>query len=771
MAAKKQQTDTILPHDTEAEKSILGVLIRYPEHIREASGTLAAEYFYMPGHRHIFQTLMEMSSESKPIDEVTLTAALTDKGLLEETGGHIYIYDLYEMWSMRSNIVEYCQIVKEHHLSRQLIYIAADISRKSRTPGNDIGSLIAEFQIRLSDLSVQRETAHYTAVKDILQERMKALEALTEKPGEIRGIGSGFIELDKITSGMQRGDLIILAARPSMGKTAFAVNIAAHAAINLKKNVLLFSLEMSRHQIADRLISSEGPIDSNVLRTGKLEGGDWEKTAKAINKLSSCNMFVNDKAGIQTFELANIASELDSTLKKKTGHGLDLLVVDYLQLMKPALKHGSREQEISEISRMLKNTAKDLNIPVVALSQLNRAVEARKDRRPMMTDIRESGSIEQDADIILFIYRDEVYDKDTKEKGVAEIIITANIPNSVICRNGSPPIMPDHPEDKSTEEKKRRELYPERLKIEREQYGITVNAAQAVKGLLEIWEQHDLLLYAKITEHWDFLLQEPLRSKIKPLYIQKGILYLTADNPAYANALLYHKHTMLSYIRVTLQNDGIRDIVCRPATKLPADNPALQNSSSQNRLKLFTAKVHRHVFIIPAVCVWLFLLPGCSGNNAKTEDAEPDGKKGSMVGMFEIQVVTWNDPMEGLHRDGITLYLRNTLTGYERQTTVKDGYYYFDNLPQGHYRIYRAVMIRENYNLELNLSEYAHVNDYYIRIMDRVRIYTGVRLRSFDDRGIGNKRERMDYARNDPYYYIREIFEGRKEEKYIILTY
>jgi len=421
-----------IPHDNEAEQAVLGSVIENNDILNETANILTSGSFYLEKHQHIYQAMLELIEINSPIDEILIGDQLKSHGQLDEIGGYAYLAELVDCVPSTGNIVYYAKIIQEHSLLRELIRTTTDIGRKSRDPEQNISSLLAEAENKITEISTRSTNKKYSHIKDVLASSFERLEAISETADEITGLPSGFIDLDNHTSGLQDSDLIIVAARPSMGKTAFALNIATHVATHAdtKGSVLVFSMEMSKEQLALRMLTSVSKVDSNKLRTGNLEQKDWDKLAMATDKLSVAPIYVNDSTNVTPFELITICKQLN----KETDEGVALVVVDYLQLMSGNKANAPREQEISEISRSLKGLAKELNIPVVALSQLNRALENRSDKHPQLSDLRESGAIEQDADIILFIYRDEVYNEDSPDKGIAEIIISKhrNGPTGVV---------------------------------------------------------------------------------------------------------------------------------------------------------------------------------------------------------------------------------------------------------------------------------------------------------------------------------------------------
>ena len=411
-----------IPHDLEAEQAVLGSIIYRNDLMSEVAAFLTFTSFYSRGHQHIFEAMLELDDENQPIDEVLIGDKLKSKGELEGSGGYAYLAELVDCVPSSGNVSYYAKIVQEHSLLRELIHTTSEIAKKSRDPDKNIGELIGEAEAKIAEISTRSTQKSYAHIQSILATSFEQLEKNSKTSSDVTGLPTGFTDLDKITSGLQKSDLIILAARPSMGKTALALNLAKYVATKSdnKGAVLVFSLEMSKEQLATRMLSSEAKVDSNKLRTGNLEAEDWDKLAMATDVLSGCPVYINDTPGLTPHELSSISKQLH----KETEHGVSLIVVDYLQLMRSSRPNVPREQEISEISRTMKGLAKELNIPVVALSQLNRSLESRSDKRPQLSDLRESGAIEQDADIILFIYRDEVYNEDSPDKGIAELLIS-----------------------------------------------------------------------------------------------------------------------------------------------------------------------------------------------------------------------------------------------------------------------------------------------------------------------------------------------------------
>ncbi len=410
-----------IPQDVEAEQAVLGAVIYSNDTFNDIAGILSPNSFHAEPHRHIYRAILELAELNQPIDEITLGDQLRSFGKLEDIGGYAYLAELVECVPSSGNIVYYAKIIQEHALLRDLIATTTDIGRKSRDPKQNISELLAEAENKITEIATRSSQKTYSHIKEILATNFNRLEEISENKSEITGLATGFIDLDRLTSGLQPSDLIIVAARPSMGKTAFALNIASYVATRSEQKgaILMFSLEMSKEQLAMRMLTAESKIDSKKMRTGNLEQEDWDKLAMATDKLSIAPVYINDISNLTPYEMVTVCKQLDKELE----HGISMVIVDYMQLMQGNKKTQSREQEIAEISRSMKGLAKDLNIPVIALSQLNRALENRSDKRPQLSDLRESGSIEQDADIILFIYRDEVYNEESEKKGTSEIII------------------------------------------------------------------------------------------------------------------------------------------------------------------------------------------------------------------------------------------------------------------------------------------------------------------------------------------------------------
>jgi len=409
------------PHSIEAEQAVLGGLMldnkawdRIIEHVSEVD-------FYRSDHRLIFQIISDLAKKNKPFDMLTLSDALKAVNALETAGGETFLYQLANNTPSAANILAYAEIVRERSVLRQLLSAANSIADLAfHTEGRPSKELLDEAERRIFKIGDQtsRNNEGPVGISDVLKKATDRIDALFHSGNTVTGLPTGFTDLDEMTAGLQEGDLVVVAGRPSMGKTAFAMNIAEHAAISGKKPVVIFSMEMPSEMLAMRMMSSLGRINQHKVRTGKLTENDFSRLASAVSMLSGASMFIDDSPALSPSELRGRARRISRS------HGqLGLIVVDYLQLMQVPGSKENRTTEITEISRSLKALAKEMHVPVIALSQLNRGLEQRHDRRPVMSDIRESGAIEQDADLIAFIYRDEVYNENSPEKGIAEIII------------------------------------------------------------------------------------------------------------------------------------------------------------------------------------------------------------------------------------------------------------------------------------------------------------------------------------------------------------
>ncbi|WP_019120864.1 replicative DNA helicase [Brevibacillus massiliensis] len=409
--------DRVPPQNLEAEQSVLGAVFLAREALITAVEILRPEDFYKTAHQRIFKTMLDLYEKGEPVDLVTVTAELQDHKLLEEIGGVSYLTDLARSVPTAANIEYYARIVEEKALLRRLIRTATKIANDGYSREDEVGEIIADAERYILELGQNRNSGGFTSIRDVLMETYERIELLSQRRGEVTGIPSGYPDLDKMTSGFQRSDLIILAARPSVGKTAFALNVAQNVAARAGETVAIFSLEMAASQLVQRMICAEGNLDASKMRTGWLEEDDWQKLTMAIGTLAKAPIYIDDTPGVTVQDIRAKCRRLQAE------RGLGMILIDYLQLIHGRGRGENRQQEVSEISRTLKGIARELNVPVIALSQLSRSVEQRQDKRPMMSDIRESGSIEQDADIVAFLYRDDYYDRETENKNVIEIII------------------------------------------------------------------------------------------------------------------------------------------------------------------------------------------------------------------------------------------------------------------------------------------------------------------------------------------------------------
>ncbi|MCA1032285.1 replicative DNA helicase [Bacillus timonensis] len=411
-------TDRIPPHNIEAEQAVIGAILLDPSSLTMASEVVIPEDFYRASHQKIFNAILNLSDKGEPVDLVTLTTELADTKLLEEVGGVSYLSDIANSVPTATNIEYYARIVEEKSILRRLIRTATTIAQDGFSREDEVDALLNEAEKTIMEVAQKKNSGAFQNIKDVLVQTYDNIETLTNRKGDITGIPTGFAELDRMTAGFQRNDLIIVAARPSVGKTAFALNIAQNVATKTEENVAIFSLEMGAEQLVMRMLCAEGNINAQNLRTGSLTPEDWGKLTMAMGSLSNSGIFIDDTPGIKISEIRSKCRRL------KQEQGLGMILIDYLQLIQGSGRSGeNRQQEVSEISRSLKALARELKVPVIALSQLSRGVEQRQDKRPMMSDIRESGSIEQDADIVAFLYRDDYYDKESENKNIIEIII------------------------------------------------------------------------------------------------------------------------------------------------------------------------------------------------------------------------------------------------------------------------------------------------------------------------------------------------------------
>lgn len=412
------QMERIPPHSDEAEKSVLGAVLLDKEALFEVMEIVRKDDFYNEAHKEIFSAVEDLFRRNEPVDTLTVTEELRKRKSLEMVGGVVYVAFLSTAVPTTANAASYARIISEKAMLRRLIGVAADIIEDSYQEKKETEEVIDQAEKNIFEIAQSKQKKDFAPLKEILWKNIQTIDEMSQKEGNLTGVTTGFIDLDEKTSGLQKSDLIILAARPSMGKTALALNIAQHAAIKGNARVLMFSLEMSKEQLSQRMLSMESRVAVQKLRTGNVERQDWENIHLALDQLSKADIFIDDTPGISVMEIRNKCRRL------KAEKGLDLVIVDYLQLMASDGKSESRQQEVSTISRFLKQLAREIDCPVLVLSQLSRAVESRMDKRPLLSDLRESGAIEQDADIVMFLYRDEYYNKENSQKpGTCEVII------------------------------------------------------------------------------------------------------------------------------------------------------------------------------------------------------------------------------------------------------------------------------------------------------------------------------------------------------------
>ncbi len=422
MADKRTTPDgieRIPPQNIEAEQAVLGAMLIKKEAISAAAELLTGDDFYRYAHRLVFETIMTLNQANEAVDMITVTDRLKRDGELEKAGGIAFITALANAVPTAANVTFHARIVRQKSQLRHLINAATEIAGTAYEDADDVDEIMDDAEKRILGVTARSNHADFVPMKDILITTFEQIEKHAANKGTLTGLPSGFLDLDRITSGFQPSDLILVAARPSMGKTAFTLNIATNAAIRREKTVAFFSLEMSKEQLALRMFSAEGQVDSQRLRVGDLKDEEWQKLISAADRLTKAPLWIDDTPGITVMELRSKARRL------KAEHGLDLIVIDYLQLMQGRGRGSgdNRQQEISEISRSLKALARELKVPVIALSQLSRSVESRQIKRPMLSDLRESGSLEQDADIVMFLYREDYYEKETDRQNITEVIV------------------------------------------------------------------------------------------------------------------------------------------------------------------------------------------------------------------------------------------------------------------------------------------------------------------------------------------------------------
>ena len=419
MPAKNESIGRMPPHSIDAEQAVLGAIIINSRAMNDVSSILLPGDFYREAHRIVFEAMLEMSYKGSPIDMLSLSEFLRDKNLFEKVGGVAFITHLSNISPSAANATYYAKIVKDKALLRNLINAASDIADSAFAGSDDIVNLLDNAERKVLAISASHDTGSAVPVKSLLKEAIGRIEMAYEAKGGLTGLPSGFDDLDRLTSGLQPSDLILLAARPSMGKTALTLNLAANVALRKKKSVAFFSLEMSSIQLLMRIISSESGVDSKQIQRGDVSPDEWAAIMGACDNLYNAPLYIDDNSNINVAELRSRARRIQSE------HGLDLIIIDYLQLMqgRHTGSNDNRQQEVADISRSLKSLARELKVPVIALSQLSRSVENRQIKRPILSDLRESGSLEQDADIVMFLYREDYYVKDTENQNITELIV------------------------------------------------------------------------------------------------------------------------------------------------------------------------------------------------------------------------------------------------------------------------------------------------------------------------------------------------------------
>ena len=415
--ASAERFERVPPHNLDAEVSVLGSMLLSKDAIADVSELIRPEDFYRGAHRTIFEAVRDLYGRGEPVDPVTLADDLERRGRLDDVGGVVAIDDIVRRVPTAANALYYGRIVAEQARRRRLIEAGTQITRYGYEPEQGVDEAVDAAERLVYEVAQHGRTAEFVPMKALLTAGFELIERLHENNSAITGLATGFADFDQLTAGLQPANLVILAARPSMGKSALATNIATHVAVAHRQPVVLFSLEMSQMELVQRILSAEARVDSDRLRTGRLQEPDWPKLSQAMGRLAEAPLFIDDTAGINLMEIRSKCRRL------KQKHGLSLVVVDYLQLMQHHRRIENRVQEVGELSRGLKILAKELDVPVLALSQLSRRPEERTDKRPQLADLRESGSIEQDADLVAFIYRDEVYDPDSAARGEAELIV------------------------------------------------------------------------------------------------------------------------------------------------------------------------------------------------------------------------------------------------------------------------------------------------------------------------------------------------------------
>ncbi|MCI5722220.1 MAG: replicative DNA helicase [Firmicutes bacterium] len=409
--------EKIPPHNAEAERSVLGAALLSKDALADVIDVVRTDDFYDKAHKEIFDVMLELFRSSKSVDIVTVCEELKKNKALDLVGGRSYIASLSAAVPSVVNAAEYAKIVAEKASLRKLIQTAEEIKERGYDESVEAADILDYAERNIFEIAQSRQSSDYAPIKEVLLENVAMIDKAINSQGEVTGLTTGFKRLDEVTSGLQKSDLVIIAARPAMGKTAFVLNIAQNAAIKAGASVLIFSLEMAKAQLGQRLLSMESRVEMQKLKTGAIERNDWDRINMALDSLSKTNIHIDDNSGISILEMKNKCRRL------KAEKGLDLIIVDYLQLMQSDGKSDSRQQEISALSRQLKLLAREIDCPVLVLSQLSRAPEQRQDHRPILSDLRESGSIEQDADIVIFLYRDDYYNENSEKPGVCEVNI------------------------------------------------------------------------------------------------------------------------------------------------------------------------------------------------------------------------------------------------------------------------------------------------------------------------------------------------------------
>lgn len=415
-----QLTNRITPYNAEAEKSVIGSILMDRECLATVIEHVRADDFYDPRNKAVFEAIMNLFNMDRPIDIITVAEQLRHSGTFDQVGGEIYLAEVASSVSTSANVKYYSKIVSDYSLRRKLITVSNEISTLAYDGNENIEKMLDISEQKVFDVSENKNMSGFISARDLLSQSFAHISEIASNPNNITGIPTGFKKLDEMISGLNKSNLILIAARPAMGKTSFALNIAHYAAMKANAKVGIFSLEMSDEEIINRIWFSEAMVENSKIRSGSMQPNDWERLTLALSKLSAANIYVDDTAAVSPMDMRAKCRRM------MAERGLDLIIVDHIQLMQSSRRTENRQQEITEISRSLKMLAKDLDIPVIALSQLSRASDSRTDKRPMLSDLRESGAIEQDADIVMMLYRDDYYNKDTEHPGEAEIIVAKN---------------------------------------------------------------------------------------------------------------------------------------------------------------------------------------------------------------------------------------------------------------------------------------------------------------------------------------------------------